>query len=201
MTNPKIESRKFTRAELQRQFRHYNVTEWGDGVEWNGEFVFAPKNRRSMGDEVLLFPSTPPVNSYGEPVDLTTTQIVDLKELEQIFQLQLNGRWALVRFGELVWLDPEQPALRLTSPKDATHMQVQVVWNGMCCGRPDLGNQQLPLRWLVYGYRRECENDPNHGTDFYMFELSDPEFDQTGALEHLRQRMMVNYSKRTGVEA
>ena len=189
MTNPKIESRKFTRAELQRQFRHYNVTEWGDGAEWNGEFVFAPKNRCSMGDEVLLLPSMMPVDLYGAPVDLTTTQLVDPKELEQIFQMQFNGHWALVRLGELVWLDSEQPALRLTSPKAATHMQVQVVWNGKCCGRPDLGQQQLPLRWLTYGYRRECENDPTHGSDFYMFELSDPELEQEGALERLRQRL------------
>lgn len=189
MANPKIESRTFTRAELQRQFRHYNVTEWGDGAEWNGEFVFAPKNRCSMGDEVLLLPSMMPVDLYGAPVDLTTTQLVDPKELEQIFQMQFNGHWALVRLGELVWLDSEQPALRLTSPKAATHMQVQVVWNGKCCGRPDLGQQQLPLRWLTYGYRRECENDPTHGSDFYMFELSDPELEQEGALERLRQRL------------
>lgn len=189
MANPKIESRTFTRAELQRQFRHYNVTEWGDGAEWNGEFVFAPKNRCSMGDEVLLLPSMMPVDLYGAPVDLTTTQLVDPKELEQIFQMQFNGHWALVRLGELVWLDSEQPALRLTSPKAATHMQVQVVWNGKCCGRPDLGQQQLPLRWLTYGYRRECENDPTHGSDFYMFELSDPELEQEGTLERLRQRL------------
>jgi len=115
-------ARRFTKQEMQAAFRHYQVT------EQDGGFGLFPTNRRAQGDEVLLYPQEVPVDRYGVPIDLTTTWMVAPAELERIFQWKFGGKWALVRLGELSWIDPEMAALKLVDPLEATHMQVAILW-------------------------------------------------------------------------
>lgn len=185
--------RRFTKTEMQSLFRHYSVT------EQDGEFWLYPTNRRTQGDEVLLYPSEAPVTRCGTLIDLTTTWMVNPAELEDIFQWKFNGQWALVRLGELFWPEPELAAFRLVEPLEATHMQVQILWNQGRAGRLAPFDRKERPHWLCHSYRYTCENEPQQGSDFYLIDLTDPFCERLTELDELRLQLAIDYDERMKV--
>ena len=186
-------ARRFTKQEMQAAFRHYQVT------EQDGGFGLFPTNRRVQGDEVLLYPQEVPVDRYGVPIDLTTTWMVVPAELERIFQWKFGGKWALVRLGELSWIDPEMAALKLVDPLEATHMQVEILWDLEQAGNDkNLSRGEMP-HWMCYRYRHTCENDPHQGGDFYMIDLTSPCLRRQSAVEDLWLRLALEHEERMKV--
>ena len=183
------QSRRLTMQDMQRAFRQYRV------MELDGDYGLFPTNCRVQGNEMLLHPLDVPIDRYGTPIDLTTTSMVDPLELERIFQWRFGGKWALVRLGVLSWFDPETAVLKLTAPLDATHMQVQILWNPECRGTNSLMRGNKPS-WMCYRYRHTCKNDPRQGSDFYMIDLCSPILWDRSDLEDFQLRLAEGYEKR-----